>query len=77
PLLDDVTHSEKLMRERGLDKRLKIGSALVIVLEPKNFRRVAEELLAKGIPGKPKCKDCKMKIAFTGTKAGKLPKSKI
>jgi len=33
--------------------------------------------LAKGVPGKPNCKDCKMKIAFTGTKEGKLPTQKV
>jgi len=77
PLLDDVSHSERLMKERGLDKLVKIGNAETIIFNTADFRRVAEELLAKGVPGKPNCKDCKMKIAFTGTKEGKLPTQKV
>ncbi len=77
PLLDDVSHSERLMKERGLDRRVKIGNAETIVFNPADFRRVAEELLAKGVPGKPNCRNCKMKIAFTGTKEGVLPLKKV
>ena len=77
PLLDDVSHSERLMKERGLDKLVKIGNAETIIFNTADFRRVAEELLAKGVPGKPNCKDCKMKIAFTGTKEGVLPLKKV
>ena len=77
PLLDDVSHSERLMKERGLDRRVKIGNAEAIVFDPADFRRVAEELLAKGVPGKPNCKNCKMKIAYTGTKEGVLPLKKV
>ena len=77
PLLDDVSHAARLMKARGLDKRVKIGNAETIVFNPADFRRVAEELLAKGVPGKPNCRNCRMKIAFTGTKEGVLPLKKV
>jgi aminoglycoside N3'-acetyltransferase len=68
PLLDDVHWTEERMITRRLDQRVMIGNALAVVFDMRDFRMVAEELLREGLPGIPRCHDCRMGIACTGRK---------
>jgi len=59
--IDDTAFYAKAMKEKRLEKRLRVGIGEAILFKMSDCRRVIEELLRKGIEGFPGCKDCKIR----------------
>ena len=59
--IDDAAFYAKIMKEKRLEKRLRVGIGEAILFKMSDCRRVIEELLKKGIKGFSGCKGCRIR----------------